>query len=142
MENFQKSGHILSVLGVAIVLIWIGIFKFTPTEARAIRPLVEHSPLMSWLYRYATEMTVSRMIGIIEIITGTALILSLWFDAVGLIAGIFSAVTFILTISFLFTTPDAFQRIDGIWVPDAFILKDVMALGISLSVIGRSLTKL
>lgn len=39
-------GYYISLYGVAIVLLWIGIFKFTPTEAAAIKPLVENHPLM------------------------------------------------------------------------------------------------
>ena len=34
---------------VALLLLWGG-FKFSDFEAEGIRPLVEHSPLLSWLY--------------------------------------------------------------------------------------------
>jgi reactive chlorine resistance protein C len=137
MENLQKIGYAVSVLGVALVLIWIGIFKFTPTEAKAIRPMVENSPLISWLYLIFSELTVSKLIGVIEIIIGVGLVVSLRLPQVGLVAGGFSAITFLVTISFIFTTPNAIEKVDGVWLPDAFILKDVMALGISIMVIGR-----
>jgi reactive chlorine resistance protein C len=142
MENLQKIGYAVSVLGVALVLIWIGIFKFTPTEAKAIRPMVENSPLMSWLYLIFSELTVSKLIGVIEIIIGVGLVVSLRLPQVGLVAGGFSAITFLVTISFIFTTPNAIEKVDGIWLPDAFILKDVMALGISLSVLSKAYIKM
>lgn len=44
-RNFL-TGYYISLYGVALVLLWIGIFKFTPTEAAAIKPLVENHPLM------------------------------------------------------------------------------------------------
>ena len=138
MENFQKVGYIISVLGVATILIWIGIFKFTPTEAKEIKPMIANSPLMSWLYLICSDNATSRLIGIIEILTGILLIISLIVPKVGLVSGTMSLLTFILTLSFLFSTPGAFQKIDGIWLPDAFILKDLMALGISLMVLGKS----
>lgn len=141
MQYFQKAGNILSVLGLALVLIWIGVFKFTPTEAKAIRPLVENSPFMSWLYGYFSEVMVSKLIGITEIVIGLGLVVSLRFPQVGIIAGSLSAITFIITISFIFSTPNAIEKIDGVWLPDAFILKDVMALGISLSVLGKAFSK-
>jgi reactive chlorine resistance protein C len=139
MENLEKIGYIVSVLGVALVLTWIGIFKFTPTEAKAIKPLVENSPFISWLYAYLSELTVSKLIGVIEIIIGIGLAFSLCVPQIGLLAGGFSAITFVMTISFIFTTPNAIEKVDGIWLPDAFILKDFMALGISLTVAGKSL---
>jgi uncharacterized membrane protein YkgB len=33
----KKTGYWLSVIATAVVLIWIGLFKFTPTEAKAIK---------------------------------------------------------------------------------------------------------
>jgi reactive chlorine resistance protein C len=138
----EKIGYTLAVAGVALVLIWIGIFKFTPTEANAIKPLVENSPFMSWMYKLLSELQVSKLIGSIEIVTGVLLMISIAYPKVGLLAGTLSSFTFILTISFLFTTPNSIEKIDGIWLPDAFILKDVMALGISILVIGKSLSKL
>jgi hypothetical protein len=34
---------------VALLLLWGG-FKFTTFEAEGIRPLIEHSPILRWLY--------------------------------------------------------------------------------------------
>ncbi|MDA4697911.1 YkgB family protein, partial [Enterobacter hormaechei] len=53
-------GYYISLYGVAIVLLWIGIFKFTPTEAAAIKPLVENHPLMGWLYNILSIQGVSN----------------------------------------------------------------------------------
>lgn len=142
MKNLHEIGYTLSVLGVALVLIWIGVFKFTPTEAKAIRPLIENSPLMSWLYEIFSERVVSRIIGVTEVVIGMGLVVSLRLPQAGLVAGSLSTLTFLVTLSFLVTTPHAIEKIDGIWLPDAFILKDLMAVGISLSVLGRAWEKL
>lgn len=38
--NIEKLGYTIGVIGVAITLLWIGLFKFTLFEAKAIEPLV------------------------------------------------------------------------------------------------------
>ncbi|MCI0751029.1 MAG: YkgB family protein [Flammeovirgaceae bacterium] len=137
--NFNNLGYIISVSGVIVVLLWIGIFKFTPTEAKAIEPLVKNSFLMSWLYRITSVQGVSNLIGTIEIITAIALSLHFFWKKAGLIGGFLAAGTFLITLSFLATTPGVFSAVDGVPVTEFFILKDIMALGISLLVVGKSL---
>ncbi len=137
--DFQSLGYSVSVIGVAMVLLWIGIFKFTPTEAKAIEPLVANSFLMSWLYKITSVQGVSILIGTVEIITAVCLLLHFFWKKAGILGGVLSVLTFLATLSFLFTTPGVFKTVDGVPITEFFILKDVMALGISLMVLGRSL---
>jgi len=44
------AGALILRYGLVLLLLWFGVFKFTPTEAQAIQPLVANSPLLSWLY--------------------------------------------------------------------------------------------
>ncbi len=44
-EGIFQTGYYITLLGTAAILLWIGIFKFTPTEAAAIKTLVAHHPL-------------------------------------------------------------------------------------------------
>ena len=130
-------------IGLALVLIWFGIFKFTPTEASGIEGLVRNSPLMSWLYRVFSVQTVSHIIGIIEIAGGAFLILGLFSSRAGVIGGTISTIIFFVTCTFLFSTPGMLTQIDGMWVPSdggSFIIKDVVALGSSVYVLARSLS--
>lgn len=137
--NYQSLGYTVSVLGLAMLLLWIGIFKFTPTEAKAIEPLVVNSFLMSWLYKIASVQGVSIIIGSIEIITAVCLLLHFFVKKAGIVGGMLSGLTFLATLSFLFTTPGVFKTVDGVPITEFFVLKDVLALGISLMVLGRSL---
>lgn len=137
--NYQSLGYTISVFGVAIVLLWIGIFKFTPTEAKAIESLVKNSFLMSWMYKITNVQGVSNLIGSMEIITAICLLLSFFWKKAGALGGILSVITFLATLSFLFTTPGVFSTVDGVPITQFFILKDIMALGISLMVLGKSL---
>ncbi len=137
--SYSSLGYVISVVGVAIVLLWIGIFKFTPTEAKAIEPLVKNSFLMKWMYSVTGVQGVSNIIGTIEIVTALCLLLHFFQKKAGIVGGILSSITFLLTLSFLFTTPEVFSVVDGVPVTEFFILKDVMALGISIMVLGKSM---
>lgn len=132
MRKKKRLAYCISVLGVSSTLLWIGLFKFTPTEAADIRPLVENHPAMGWLYRIFTEQMVSNAIGLVEILVGVGLFLSLFSKKVGMYAGPMSGLIFATTLSFLCTTPEIWTTIDGIPTTDFFIYKDICFLGISL----------
>ena len=78
---------------------------------------------------------ISNIIGLFEIIVGIGLIWSLFKPQVGKIFGWAAVVIFGTTLSFLLTTPGINKIIDGVPTTDFFVLKDIMALGISLMVV-------
>jgi len=131
----EGTGRAVSRYGLAIILLLIGLAKFTPEEAVGIQPLVAHSPLISWMYAVLSVRGVSNLIGCIEI--GIAVLLSLRpvsarLSFVGSVAAI---VTFVLTASFLLSTPGAIQLGSGISVLGAagqFLIKDLALLGVAL----------
>jgi len=47
-------------------------------------------------------------------------------------------VTFLVTLSYLFTTPGVWKVVDGVPVTDFFILKDVMLLGFGLMILQNN----
>ena len=49
--------------GLVVIITWFGLFKFTPTEAQAIQPLLANSPFLSWLYAFLEVEGASRLIG-------------------------------------------------------------------------------
>lgn len=129
IKPLKKIGFYVSYLSTSLILFWIGAFKFTPTEAEVIRPLVENHPLMSWMYDLFSVKAVSEIIGVIEIITALLLLLGLKWKAGRIFGGLWVVVTFLITISFLFTTPGMWKIVDGFPVTDFFILKDLVILG-------------
>ncbi|KEQ28457.1 membrane protein [Pedobacter antarcticus 4BY] len=135
--KIQKMGYAFGVIATSLVLLWIGILKFTAAEAAAIKPLVEHSFLMSWMYKIASVNIVSVLIGLFEIITGLLLLLSFRIKIAGKIGGYLALIIFLTTISFLVTTPGIWKKVEFVLVTDFFILKDLAFLAISLQVIER-----
>ncbi|AOV96565.1 hypothetical protein A9798_06110 [Edwardsiella hoshinae] len=133
-----RRGELIGLLTTALILIWLGVFKFTPTEAAAIKPLVEHHFLMAWLYATFSIQTVSNLIGLAEIVIGVALLIGLKQARIGLYAGLAACVIFAVTLSFMFTTPDVFKVVDGIPITEFFLFKDLAFFGISLSSVERN----
>lgn len=134
----RNIGYSLGVLGVALVLAWIGIYKFTPTEADLIKPLVENHPAMGWLYSVISVQAVSNLIGAVEIIVAIGLVVGLKNRKVGFFSGVFATVIFLSTLSFLITTPNTWKVSDGILITNFFLVKDILFLSISISVIEKN----
>ena len=153
-------GFGLMRVAIAIVFIWIGAVKFAAYEADSITPFVANSPVLSFFYRQPDDYKVhltregelvpaqrqwqrenrtywfSNGLGTVEICIGLLVLsglLSTWLGAAG---AVLAFTTSLVTLSFLFTTPEA-------WVPalgDAehgfpylsgagrLVLKDVMLL--------------
>src|SRR5215213_4776256 len=64
--------------GLVAILLYFGAFKFTAVEAEAIRPLVENSPFMGWLYSVLSVRGVSSLIGSAEIAAALLIALRPW----------------------------------------------------------------
>src|SRR5579871_4089731 len=62
---------------VALLLLW-GAFKFTAFEAEGIRPLVEHSPLLRWLYPLLGVRGTSSLIGVVELTAAVLICTRRW----------------------------------------------------------------
>ncbi|AZA88923.1 DUF417 family protein [Chryseobacterium shandongense] len=136
-ENLTgKAGYYISLFGSAIILLWIGIFKFTPTEANAIKPLLENHFLTFFVYDMVSIQTVSSTIGVIEIIIAGLLLFSVKFASLRKYAAIGMIITFLITLSYLSTTPGIWKTVDGIPVTDFFIVNDIMLLGFGLMILN------
>ncbi|CAH6800570.1 conserved membrane hypothetical protein [Vibrio chagasii] len=134
----SNFGYNLGVIGVALVLAWIGIYKFTPTEAMLIEPLIANHPAMNWLYNLFSVQAVSNMVGGAEIIVAIGLMIGFKKPQVAFYSGIAATAIFVVTLSFLITTPNAWKVSDGILVTNFFLVKDVLFLAIAISVIERN----
>ena len=131
MQQHDK-GFLIALAGVVLTLLWIGVFKFTPTEAAAIKPLVASHPLMSWLYGPLSEQGVSNLIGLAEIVIAVGLIVGLWQPRIGYWSSMGAIVTFLVTLSFLLTLAGVWKVVDGVPVTEFFIFKDLVFLGVVL----------
>lgn len=130
-------------LSIVLVLAWIGAMKFTGYEAGAIEGLVASSPFTAWLYTVFSLQGASNLIGSIEIATAAILVAGIWSRSAAIIGALAASVTFALTLSFLFTAPGWEPSLGGFpalsVVPGQFLLKDVVLLAVSLSLLRNAL---
>ncbi|MEI2453663.1 MULTISPECIES: DUF417 family protein [Lysobacter] len=116
--------------GQLLVLVWIGLMKFTQVEAEGVAGLMRSSPLFAWLYGPLSVQGASNLIGAIELLIAAAIAAWPWWPRVadwGLRAAI---ATYLLTLSFLFTLPGwqpgyGFPFVGG---TGQFLLKDLLLL--------------
>lgn len=117
-------------LGQLLVLVWIGLMKFTAVEAQGVAGLMRASPLFAWLYGPLSEQGASNLIGAIEL--ATAALIALWpWRPQAARWGLWAAIaTYLLTNSFLFTTPDWQPGYGAPYVGGTgqFLLKDLLLL--------------
>ena len=151
-EQVSTFGDTVSRFGIealrfsgATVLGWIGAMKFTAYEAGAIQGLVQSSPLMSWLYDVLSVQGASNLIGSIEIATALLIVLGAKFPKAALAGALAAALTFLMTISFLFTAPGWEPSLGGFpalsVVPGQFILKDIVLLAGTIFLAGNALKR-
>jgi uncharacterized membrane protein YkgB len=143
-STLERIGAGVSRYGLVAILLLIGGLKFTHSEAQGIQPLVSHSPLMSWMYSALSLQAVSNLIGLIEISIAFLMALRPLSPRASFIGSVGAVITFIITLSFLITTPGAFEP--GYWYPrlggtGQFLIKDLALLGASIWTAAEALSR-
>ena len=138
-------GHQVLRYGLALVIGWIGVMKFTGYEARGIQPLVANSPLLGWMYRVWTVPQFAAGLGVIEISIALLIALRPWSRRASAIGSAAAVLMFLTTLSFLFSTPGwepslgGFPALSG--AVGQFLIKDVVLLGAAIWSLGEALTE-
>lgn len=140
-DTLIRLGHLVSRYGLVVVLAWIGLGKYVKMEARV---LIEHSPLMSWIYQLFTATEVARALGTMEIVAAVLIGLRPWWPRVAAAGSALAVLLFLGTLSFLLTTPGVVAaHLAGVPVlsalPGQFLLKDLVLIGVALWSLGDSL---
>ena len=128
----QAVGLTLLRYGLALVILWIGLFKSTAVEARAIQPLVENSPLLAWLYGVLSVQGVSNLIGAIEVVIALMIASRPYTPRISALGSAASAGMFLTTLSFLVSTPGVWDRVGWFVIPSQFLLKDIVFLAAAI----------
>ncbi|MCF6439429.1 DUF417 family protein [Pseudoalteromonas luteoviolacea] len=145
INSMHKVGQGTALLGVVLPLLLIGVLKFTPTEVEALKPVINGTPWLTWLYAVFGFEGASYFLGVVEIITATLLIMSVWSARAGIMGGAMGAVTFLVTVSTLLVLPIGEDKEGGLPFLNflgQFLIKDVALLGISILVLANCLARL
>lgn len=128
--------------GLATTFLWVGALKFKDYEVENAEPLVTASPLTSRLHDKLGAQKLARLIGVTQITLGS-LIAAKPFAPQASAVGSFGAAAMMLgTLSFLITTPEAWQEGQGmpqLSMLGEALLKDGVLLGAALLTAADSL---
>jgi reactive chlorine resistance protein C len=144
ISSITALGHRVLRYGLALVIGWIGMMKFTGYEAQGIEPLVAHSPLLGWMYHVWTVRQFAAGLGVVELSIAILIALRPWSRKACAIGSAIAVVMFLTTLSFLFSTPGwepslgGFPALSG--AVGQFLLKDVVLLGAAIWSLGEALT--
>jgi uncharacterized membrane protein YkgB len=125
------GAHILRY-SLVFFLLFFGAMKWTAEEARAVEPLISNSPLLSWAHHVFGVQGASEFIGIIELAIAVLIALRHWKPLLSAWGSAVAVAMFLVTLSFLFTTPNVQQSAP-------FLLKDLSLLGASFWTAGEAL---
>ena len=151
LPSLEALGNDISKLGsfgvfasLAIIYFWFGGMKFTAYEAEGLVPLVQNSPLLSWMHDIFSVRGFSTFLGFVEVTIGLLVAGRLVSPTLSAIGGFLSAGLFTTTLSFMISTPGVFEPSLGFpaisVAPGQFLLKDVGLLAASVLVLGHSLS--
>ncbi|MGF1475066.1 MAG: YkgB family protein [Geminicoccaceae bacterium] len=142
-EQVSKIGVHTIFATLAIIYFWFGGMKFTAYEAHGLVPLVENSPLLSWMYAIFSVRGFSTFLGTIEVVIGLLIVGRILSPKLSALGGLLSTGLFVTTLSFMATTPGVFEESLGFpaitVAPGQFLLKDIGLLAASIFVLGQSL---
>ncbi len=142
-HTLENVGATVIRYGLAIVLLWVGLLKFTAYESEGIQGLVANSFLLSWAYSLFSVRTFGALLGVVEIILGALILLRPWAPRLSAFGSLGAILVFLVTLTFLLTTP-------GVWQPDygfpflspmpgQFLAKDLLLLGAAIWTAGEAL---
>ena len=143
VQHITRAGQLVSRYGLVVVLAWIGFGKYVKMESRV---LIEHSPLMSWIYDVFSVTTVARGLGTMEIVA--ALLIAVASDLAARVrgrqcaGGTCSSSARSASCSprpgWSGPTPAGLPVLTAL--PGQFLLKDLVLIGVALWTLGDSLT--
>lgn len=142
-RTLERVGESVTRYGLVLALLWIGALKFTAYEAEAVHGLASHSPLLAWAAALASVQGFSILIGCVEILLAILIASRSFAPMASAIGSLGAAATFVITLSFLFSTPGVVQTdhmlpaLSG--MPGQFLLKDVVLLGAALWTAGEAM---
>lgn len=131
--RLENIGLAMLRYGLVAILLMIGALKWTAAEAEAIRPWVSGSSVLSWIYSVASVQHASETIGAFEIVVALLIGVHRWLPRAALAGSLAAAAMFVVTLSFLVTTPHQSPDAQG------FLLKDFFLLAAALWSAGEAL---
>ena len=142
--TLARVGGYAITIALAVIFLWFGCLKFTEYEQSGVAGFIMNNPLIAWLHGVFGTGGGAEVLGVVEIMTGLLIAGSLAMPRLGVIGGALGMLTFIVTLTCMFTTPGVIQSgFNGPFalsaVPGQFLLKDLGLLAACVWIAGNSL---
>ena len=140
--TLENIGALVIRYGLVIILLWVGALKFTAYEAEGVQGLIANSPLMSWMIGALGVRGAASLVGVVEIVVGLLIAMRPFAPQISAIGSIGAIVIFLVTLTFILTTPGVWQAGYGfpyLSMTGAFLAKDLMLLGAAIWTAGEAL---
>ncbi len=141
--RIQRAATLTAYAALVLIYLVFGLSKFTAEEAKALVGIVAPSPFLGWVYGLFSHEGFSRGLGVIELSIGGLIAARPVSPRLSVVGGALSAGLFLMTLSFLLSTPGVFNPDAGLFGffggPGQFLIKDLGLLAISLLVVAESL---
>lgn len=138
-DRFTTFGRWSMNYSLAIIFVMFGSSKFAPMAGEALGPLISNSPLIFWLQDLFGVAGAAHALGVYEILTGLLIAarpINLRLSEAG---GAMAMITFLITVSFLFSTPGvAGGNPLPLTMLGHFLLKDIVLLSVACWICASS----
>jgi uncharacterized membrane protein YkgB len=143
-QRIQAAGAEIVRYGLVVVVAWIGLLKFTGSEAMRIQLYVSHSPFLHWTDSLVSPRALAAVFGCVEVVAALLIASRRWLPGWSALGSLISIGLFLTTLSFFLTTPGIGDPAAGgfptLSPTGQFLLKDLVLLGASVWTLGESLT--
>ncbi len=141
--KLKRIGATVIRYGLVIVLLWVGLLKFTAYESEGVHGLASNSPLLSWVYSVMSVQSFSAVLGVIEITLGILIATRRFAPKLSAIGSTGAIIMFLITLSFVLTTPGVWQPGYGFPFlspnPGQFLAKDILLFGAAVWTAGEAM---
>lgn len=141
--TLERVGAAVIRYGLAVVILWVGLLKFTAYESEGIQGLVANSPFLSWVYGVMSVRSFGAALGCVEVLIGLLILLRPVAPRLSAFGSIGAIAMFLTTLSFALTTPGVWQAGYGFPFPSPFpgqfLAKDLVFLGAAIWTAGEAL---
>ena len=138
-----RAGVIIGYAALVLIYLVFGLSKFTAEEAKALMGIVGPSPFLGWSYGVLSPQGFSNALGVVELSIGALIAARLAVPRLSALGGLLSAGLFLMTQSFILSTPGVFDASRGVFGffggAGQFLIKDIGLFALSLLIAAESL---
>ena len=140
-RGFAEPARWLATYALALIFLIFGLSKFAAGAGEGLAPLVSNSPLISWWHDVFGVAGTAPVVGSYEVLTALLIAARPINPRLSMIGGAMAVVLFLVTLTFLFSTPGVSASDAGpfpLSMLGQFLFKDLGLLALAFTVFAAS----